>query len=1086
MLRLGIFISALIGVFLIALSLMPRLLSPSVYRTQALIGLTRALGQPVDAAEGAAITFLPRPRLQLIDIRVRGDGADTDDVLLSADTATFDLSGRALATGRFLVEAVELDRPVMSLSRGEDHAVTFGAAPLFTGLTGSANEAASLISLKMTGGEIHYYDAPFAQNYRFDIDTMEVRRVSGYAFEAKGSVLHDNEANEVAISFVPNANPGGERGFNIDISRADGSALNLRGAIDEKFGENLIIREDLDWKLTAEDFHHAVFDRLAIADGQGVTFEARLLSDREGYDFRGLTLTRSNGEQMRGSARFVPDDSAPMLDVNLTGRGFSLSDSAAGLPLEDWTALLPGAVADLSGLTVNFDIAAQDFRLPNGEVVERLLTSGTLQQEGLTLSSLKGNTQSGLTLDLTGLALNGPEDLSFEGRLVADDPARLTESNELADLIGSLGRLDFEGEVTLKDGGLQIVEGTVTTAQGDFNVSGLPFSLNPEQGFGEAGIELVTDNLDLNAWTSASPDNAAGATPDLVDQGRAMVERMRALGTQTLSLEAEQANLGGRILTDVEAGFSTREDGVTDVTATFAEDDGTQFEAIGSIGADGETLDFGKVTVRLNDDPRAGEKLIERFAPAATENQLVADILDRLAVDSLSVSRTDASRPWELTLRSGDTELTGSDFDSDGTRFWSFTSSSASDLFQTLDIPFSPAEDAGDVALSGLLNADELVGKGRLLGAALVLQQHDEAQDGEPAAGQAFKLYIEHPDAQQFLGHLGINLDLSSNGPITLELSVSRLDQNYGYQVEAVLGDDIEVSGNGFYGFATRTLDFNGTVNRLEVLPLLNALFLSDAEDSMLSPALAALSGRIGLNVGQLGPLTDAEIEIEFSPGRYSLNTVNGTFAEGLLAGGMLTATGDVLAGDDIFADLTVAVTDAAPEILVANDTALRFGRLSFQSNSFQARSQSMGDLLAQVDASFDVTGEATLDLALTAINAASTLEPGVWNDFLSQGEGINAYEDLRSLFFDGEAALDGVVQVRDGALQSNTLALKGRRGTLLTKGVVELDTLSGRGFLPDTPLRIELYRAEDQELVEQVLVLQGPLTAPDTLEIGR
>ena len=89
-------------------------------------------------------------------------------------------------------------------------------------------------------------------------------------------------------------------------------------------------------------------------------------------------------------------------------------------------------------------------------------------------------------------------------------------------------------------------------------------------------------------------------------------------------------------------------------------------------------------------------------------------------------------------------------------------------------------------------------------------------------------------------------------------------------------------------------------------------------------------------------------------------------------------------------------------------------------------------------------------------------------------------------MFFDGEAALDGVVQVRDGALQSNTLALKGRRGTLLTKGVVELDTLSGRGFLPDTPLRIELYRAEDQELVEQVLVLQGPLTAPDTLEIGR
>ena len=44
MLRLGIFIAALIGVFLAALSLMPRFLSPSAYRTEALVGLTRALG----------------------------------------------------------------------------------------------------------------------------------------------------------------------------------------------------------------------------------------------------------------------------------------------------------------------------------------------------------------------------------------------------------------------------------------------------------------------------------------------------------------------------------------------------------------------------------------------------------------------------------------------------------------------------------------------------------------------------------------------------------------------------------------------------------------------------------------------------------------------------------------------------------------------------------------------------------------------------------------------------------------------------------------------------------------------------------
>ena len=158
----------------------------------------------------------------------------------------------------------------------------------------------------------------------------------------------------------------------------------------------------------------------------------------------------------------------------------------------------------------------------------------------------------------------------------------------------------------------------------------------------------------------------------------------------------------------------------------------------------------------------------------------------------------------------------------------------------------------------------------------------------------------------------------------------------------------------------------------------------------------------------------------------------------------------------------------------------------TFRSDSFQARSGSMADLLRNVNAGFDVEGVAKMDLALTAINAAADLEAGLWKDFLSQGEGINAYEDLRSLFFDGEASLSGVVQVRQGDFQTNTLALKGRRGTLLAKGVTEFDGLTARGFTADAPFRVELYRAEDSELVEQVLQISGPLSSPDTIRIGQ
>jgi hypothetical protein len=1084
MLRLGIFISALIGVFLVALSLMPRFLSPSVYRTQALIGLTRALGQPVEAGDGAAITLLPRPKLQLTDVRVRGDGANINDILLSADTATFDLYGQALARGKFMVEAVELDRPVMSLSRSEDHSVTFGASPLFTGLTGTSDETSTLNRLTLKDGELHYYDEPFGQNFRFDIDELAIERVSGYAFEATGSVRSEDEPFGIAISFVPNANPGGERNFNIDLIREDQSVVNLRGAIDEKFGESLIIREDLDWKLTAENFQHPLFDRLAIADGQGVNIEARLLSDREGYDLRGLTLTRDNGEQMRGSARFVPSGEVPTVGLSLMGRGFTLSNSAAELPLRDWTALLPGAVADLGGVRVDFDIAAQDFRLPNGEIVERLKTQGTLEAGGLSLSSLKGKTESGLSLDLASLQVAGPDDLQFKGRLITDDATRFANDGDLAELIGSLGRLNFDGSVELVDGGLVISQGVVTTAQGAFNVSGMPFALDAATGFGQAGIELVTESLDLNAWTQL--DSNTEAETDLAAQFRAITQRMRVLRTDSLSLIAEQANLGGRILDNLDARFSTRPSGETDIVASFTEDDGTRFDATGTLADDGQTLDYGQVGLVLNREPRAAEKAITRFAPAAMDNPLVRDILDRLPIDALTFTRTDPSRPWEMALRSGETVLSGSDVDATGNRFWTFSSDGASDLFQALDIPFSPIDEAGDVQLSGRQSEGELVGIGRMLGAEITLQELNDTADEDVNAGRAFQLRIKHDDAQGFLDSLGFNLALPpSTGPIDITLSVSRVDQNYGYRVDAALGDML-IRGNGFYGFETKNIAFDGEVNQIEVLPLLNALFIADAEDSVLSPALSSLSGQINLSVEQLGPLADASVAINFTPGRYTVEQLKGTFADGLLAGGELSVDGDVLAGADIFADLTVEVVGAAPQLGIATDTGLAFDTLSFRSNSFQARAQSMAEVLNAVDASFDVEGTATMALALTAINAASDVEEGLWKDFLSGGEGISAYEDLRSLFFDGDATLDGVVILSQGVMQTNSLALKGRQGTLLAKGAIELETLDARGFVPDEPLRVELYRAEDSQLVEQVLLLTGSLAAPDALSIER
>ena len=116
--------------------------------------------------------------------------------------------------------------------------------------------------------------------------------------------------------------------------------------------------------------------------------------------------------------------------------------------------------------------------------------------------------------------------------------------------------------------------------------------------------------------------------------------------------------------------------------------------------------------------------------------------------------------------------------------------------------------------------------------AEIKLQEVNDATEDELAAGRAFQLRIKHADAQSFLTSLGFDLALPSNGPIDITLSVSRVDQNYGYRVDAALGDMI-IQGDGFYGFESKTLAFDGKVNQIEVLPLLNALFNADAEDSV-------------------------------------------------------------------------------------------------------------------------------------------------------------------------------------------------------------------------------------------------------------
>ena len=98
-----------------------------------------------------------------------------------------------------------------------------------------------------------------------------------------------------------------------------GRRISLSGAIDDKFTNSLIVREDLGWKLRAEGFRHPLLGRIGLDDGPGIKVESRVLSDQEGYDLPGLSLSLANGQQIRGKARLSPSAEQNFLDLILSG-----------------------------------------------------------------------------------------------------------------------------------------------------------------------------------------------------------------------------------------------------------------------------------------------------------------------------------------------------------------------------------------------------------------------------------------------------------------------------------------------------------------------------------------------------------------------------------------------------------------------------------------------------------------------------------------------------------------------------------------------------------------------------------------------
>ncbi len=240
-----------------------------------------------------------------------------------------------------------------------------------------------------------------------------------------------------------------------------------------------------------------------------------------------------------------------------------------------------------------------------------------------------------------------------------------------------------------------------------------------------------------------------------------------------------------------------------------------------------------------------------------------------------------------------------------------------------------------------------------MLGADLTVSRQPSRcrQRAEDLVGPALQLSLEHPEASELLAALGLgDIRLASRQPAKLDLvfSAGSAAADRAFNIDLALGDGVQMTGDGRFHTRARTFSFIGEADRIVGADWLAALS-SGSGDTLISPLLAGLSGEVALAIGQLdagdlGQVEDATLALSFTPGRYIVERFDGRIVDGPLVEGGLSLSGDLLVGQDVFADLSIAISDARPVFRPAAETALTFDTLSFSADSFQARAAGLQD----------------------------------------------------------------------------------------------------------------------------------------------
>jgi AsmA family/AsmA-like C-terminal region len=606
-----------------------------------------------------SVRLFPWPRLVAEDVSIANPNEFSEQALMKATRIEVQLALAGLFSGEIQVEAIELEKPSLFITRNADGNGNW----VFQLGTSRLLEKVKLEQIKVNDGSVTIRD----RAHGFETIVQHVNAVlSATAFEGpwrmRGTALNNNVP--IDLTFASSAWKRDEPfKFSFKIAPTDGAlpALVFDGT---QSNNRLLGKVSLDPVVT--DDGRQSLD----ASFKPLQMQADITADFNDVKLEKIHIvpadSKDNGTLIEGRAD-VQLDNGVKVNVSLSSPRIDLDSLAGGQSLRVWRAggvmaLLNRVIAEFPeklDLTAALEVASLSAA---GETIENVKLKTSAQQGAVRIQNFTANLPGRSAMKFDGIAFPGVDAAELGGSLAM-------ESNDLRAFVSWLWP---EGKASLAKywngaRGRLKAQSDVTWSGKRFGFQNLKYELDGEAGSAELAVslgKLPSVDLRLNSKL-LDLDNylALGSTYVLSGGLVAPLAQSESSFDKRLSLHADKLRLNGVEAQDVALDFSSSFSGFEIKALDIGSVEGARVKGSGLVlqGPDGPSGDV-KLSVQA-ENPRGLLRLVGAFPkgpdPAWSgvlgQTDLQADVTVRPGKDepTITFGTTGSSGPIQISA-SGD------------------------------------------------------------------------------------------------------------------------------------------------------------------------------------------------------------------------------------------------------------------------------------------------------------------------------------------------------------------------------------------------------------------------------------------------